>query len=153
MNGPRNPLRRWLPALLVAMALPTVALTATAERGGGLPARLERLELDETTRAQTDAILDAGRDEARALRKDAREAREAFRSLKQDASTEEAALVAAAARVRDARFAARRHQIGTFVQLREVLSADQLASLQEGGGRRCRGGHRGGSSDSDANEQ
>jgi Spy/CpxP family protein refolding chaperone len=129
---------------MVALALPTLSLAMSPHRGGGLPAKLERLDLDDATRTQVDAILDAGRSEARTLRKQAREAREAFRSLKQNPGAEEAELVAAAAGVRDAQFAARRHQIATFVELREVIPADQLASLHERGRGRC---HEGDASD------
>jgi Spy/CpxP family protein refolding chaperone len=142
MNGPRKNLRRSLLALLLALALPTLALAMSPHRGGGLAGRLETLDLDEATRTQVDAILDAGRGEARTLRKESRDAREAFRSLQRDGAAE-ADLVAAAARVRDAQFAARRHQIATFVQLRDVVPADQLASLHEKGRGRCAGGQRG----------
>jgi len=45
-----------------------------------------------------------------------------------------------AAAVRDAQFAARRHQIATFVELREVIPADQLTSLHERGRGRCHEG-------------
>jgi Spy/CpxP family protein refolding chaperone len=153
MNGPRKNMRRSLLALLLALALPTLALAMSPHRGGGLAGRLEMLDLDEATRTQVDAILDAGRSEARALRKEARDAREAFRSLKQDASTDEATLVGAAARVRDAQFAARRHQIATFVQVREVVPADQLGSLQKEGHGRCRGGRSGGNVGDNAGER
>ncbi len=139
MKPSRSLIRILVVGALVA-SLPFMAFARPP--GGGPEARLERLGLDEVSQAQVDAILDASRTERRSLRRALRSSHETLRDLLKDRAAEEAVLLAQVERVSDAELALHKHRIATHLQLRSVLSDDQLEALFERG-KRGRHGRRG----------
>jgi len=140
----KNPSSR--PIWLIGITLLTLtALVATASarpQGDGPPieARIEKLDLDAETQARVDGILDAAHEQRRSLRRELREARTQLRELVGAGAGAEA-LYAQAETL--GALDLRRHQerIGMLLELREVLSPEQVASLlerDEEGGRRYR---------------
>ncbi len=119
----------------LALALPFAAI-ARPPGGHDPAAKIERLGLDEVSQAQVDAILDGSRTEHRSLRRALRNSRQTLRDLMKDRSSDEAVLIAQVERVSQAELALHKYRIATHLQLRTVLSDDQLESLFERGKRR-----------------
>ena len=119
---------------------------AMARSGGGSPDlrrlehRVEKLDLDGAVRDQAFAILDAAREEDRALRDGLREAHEQLRSLLEGDAPDFAAVEAQVDAIGVLRTRAHKHSLRTALQVGALLTSEQREELVA---ERHRGGSRG----------
>lgn len=99
--------------------------------GDGMAKLVDQLDLDAATQSQVDAILDSKRDQRRALHRELRDARETMRDLMASADADEATLLGQAERIGAIEQERHALRIGTHLQLRSILSKDQMQSLAE----------------------
>ena len=136
--------KRLAAAAAVAATLLIIAPWAAVARppGGGLPQLIDQLELDRSTQSQVDALLDSRREQRRSLHRELRGARETMRSLMASADADEASLLSQAERIGALEQARHALRIGTHLQLRTILTSDQMASLAQAKADRPRRGRR-----------
>lgn len=136
-------------ALAVGIGL-VAAADADARRGWGgerrLDAVLEKLDVDEATRAAARGIVEEARPATRALREQVREAHRSLRALLEQAEPDEDAVLAQVETLGELRTELRKRQLRTLLEVRAVLPDEARAQLQElmqkKHRHRCRGKHR-----------
>ena len=134
-------------SLFVALALAT---SAFARPGGGpghgpgkgffLQRQLEKLELPAETRTQVDAVLAESRTRQEALHQQIRAAHESMRSLLDQDSVDEAAVMAQADTIGSLMTEARKDDLKTLIQVRSLLTPEQRATLDQNLEKRREGG-------------
>lgn len=136
--------KRLFAATAVVGALLIFAPWAAVARppGGGLPQLIDQLELDASTQGEVDALLDAQREQRRSLHRELRSAREGMRSLMASADADEASLLSQAERIGALEQERHSLRIGTHLQLRTILTPDQMQALAAAKAERPRRGPR-----------
>jgi Spy/CpxP family protein refolding chaperone len=102
----------------------------------GPPARFfeehaEELGIDQATLGKIRAIVDASRTEGRALRDQVRTERRTMRALLDEATPDEASVMAQADVVGDAMTALKKHHLATMLKIRALLTPEQRAELDK----------------------
>ena len=124
-------------SLFAALAL---AASAFAWPGGGpggrgpgfhLQRQLEKLELPAETRTQVDAVLAESRTRQEALHQQIRAAHDSMRSLLDQGSVDEAAVMAQADTLGSLMTEARKDDLKTLIQVRSLLTPEQRAALDQ----------------------
>ena len=110
--------------------------------GDGLPQLIDRLALDASTQSEVDAVLDSQREQRRSLHRELRSARETMRSLMASADADEASLLSQAERIGALEQERHSLRIGTHLQLRTILTPDQMQTLADATAERPRRGRR-----------
>ena len=114
-----------------------------APPGSRLERLVEELGLDERTLAQVDAIIDASRAKKRTLRRQLREAHQHMRSLLEEETPRETALLEQVDVIGGLRTELRKEQLKTMLRVRALLSPEQRATLLERLNKSPRHGRRG----------
>jgi len=91
----------------------------------------QELGIDQATLDQIRAIVDAARDEGHSLHDQVRSERRAMRDLLDQATPDEAAVMAQADVVGDAMSALRKHRLATMLKIRALLTPEQRDKLKE----------------------
>ena len=136
--------------LVAGLALALVPALALARPGGPGPGRggpghgpdleraIEQLDVDDETRQAAYAILDADRNERRALRSNLRERHESLRALMEDPSSDASTVLAEVDAVAELRTRMHRDHVQTLLAVRDALPVDArkafLDSLRPGTG-------------------
>lgn len=115
--------------LAMALVLPFSAMARPPGGYGGFEMQLDRLDLDETTRGSVDLILDESRAQRRLVRRELHAAREQMRERLAAVDSDEASLLAQAERISVLELEMARQRISTHLELRSVLSNDQMEAL------------------------
>jgi len=118
-------------AVGLGFAKPSLAGGKDGHGGPRLERALERLELDETRRAEALSVLDAARPASRDLRAQIRAAHQELRTMLADPSIDEATALAQADAIGALRTALSKHRLRTLIQVREQLSPEQQEKLAE----------------------
>lgn len=114
-----------------------------APPGSRLERLVEELGLDAHTLAQVDAIIDASRAKKRTLRRQLREAHQHMRSLLEEETPRETALLEQVDVIGGLRTELRKEQLKTMLRVRTLLSPEQRATLLERLNKGPRRGRRG----------
>ena len=114
-----------------------------APPGSRLERLVEELGLDERTLARADAIIDASRAKKRTLRRQLREAHQHMRSMLEEETPRETALLEQVERIGGLRTELRKEQLKTMLRVRALLSPEQRATLLERLNKGPRRGRRG----------
>ena len=114
-----------------------------APPGSRLERLVEELGLDAHTLAQVDAIIDASRAKKRTLRRQLREAHQHMRSLLEEETPRETALLEQVDVIGGLRTELRKEQLKTMLRVRALLSPEQRATLLERLNKSPRHGRRG----------
>ncbi len=133
-----NTRRRKAAALVLTglMALAASGASAKGRHGGhhglrGLEKRIEALELEPAVRDEIGAILDAAREDKRALRDGMREAHEALKALLEQETPDEAAVMAQADAIGALHADAHKQRLSVLLQIRPLLTPEQREELRE----------------------
>lgn len=122
-------------SLFAALALATSAVAWPGGGHGGkgffLQRQLEKLELPAETRSQVDAVLAESRTRQEALHEQIRAAHESMRSLLDQGSVDEAAVMAQADTIGSLMTEARKDDLKTLIQVRSLLTSEQRAALDQ----------------------
>jgi Spy/CpxP family protein refolding chaperone len=121
-------------SLFVALALATSAFARPGHgpgKGFFLQRQIEKLELPAETRTQVDAVLAESRTRQEALHQQIRAAHESMRSLLDQGSVDEAAVLAQADTIGSLMTEARKDDLKTLIQVRSLLTPDQRAALDQ----------------------
>ncbi|HVH19870.1 MAG TPA: Spy/CpxP family protein refolding chaperone [Myxococcota bacterium] len=125
-------------SLFAALALATSAVAWPGGGPGGhggkgflLQRQLEKLELPAETRSQVDAVLAESRTRQEALHQQIRAAHESMRSLLDQGSVDEAAVMAQADTIGSLMTEARKDDLKTLIQVRSLLTPEQRAALDQ----------------------
>jgi Spy/CpxP family protein refolding chaperone len=121
-------------SLFVALALATSAAARPGHgpgKGFFLQRQIEKLELPAETRTQVDAVLAESRTRQEALHQQIRAAHESMRSLLDQGSVDEAAVMAQADTLGSLMTEARKDDLKTLIQVRSLLTPEQRAALDE----------------------
>src|SRR5262245_31357339 len=123
-------------SLFVALALATSAFARPGgDHGPGkgffLQRQLEKLELPAETRTQVDAVFAESRTRQEALHQQIRAAHESMRSLLDQESVDETAVLAQADTIGSLMTEARKDDLKTLIQVRSLLTPEQRAALDQ----------------------
>lgn len=128
-----------LVAVLVSASLVSAAAFAGGRGGscgagrghdGGIERHIDRLDLDEKTRAEAFAILDAARPTQRELRREMRDARQELHARIQQDPVDEAAVYAQQDVLSALKNESRRLNLATMLQVRALLTPEQREQLR-----------------------
>lgn len=97
--------------------------------GGDLERHVERLEVDEETRAAIRAIVEESRAEAAELRDEQRAERRALHELLEQDTPDEAAVMERAGSLGEIGSELRKHRLRTLLRIRALLTPEQRAEL------------------------
>jgi Spy/CpxP family protein refolding chaperone len=112
-------------------------MSASARPGHGpgkgffLQRQIEKLELPAETRTQVDAVLAESRTRQEALHQQIRAAHESMRSLLDQGSVDETAVMAQADTLGSLMTEARKDDLKTLIQVRSLLTPEQRAALDQ----------------------
>lgn len=118
-------------ALGVGFATPSLAGGKGGHGGPRLERAIDRLELDETRRAELFAVIDAARPASRDLREQIRAAHQELKTMLADPSVDEATVLAQADTVGALRTELSKHRLSTLLQVRDQLSPEEQEKLAD----------------------
>ena len=126
-------------ALAVAIGVPQAFARGPMgppDKTAMLESRVERMKLDDPTRSAVRAIIDGAKPVARELQDRAHEEHEALRTLLEQESPDQTAVLAQAERIGTTMTELRKHELRTLLAVRAQLTPEQAQSLRpqhEGG--------------------
>ena len=100
-------------------------------KGAWLQRLTDKLDLDDDTRASVRAVIDAGRERTRDVRKELKAARVQMHGLLQANQPDEAEVLAQVERIGTLRTALHKQRMQTMLRVRALLSPEQRATLLE----------------------
>jgi len=128
--------RRLLPILAILLSLALAAPVVARPRGGAhglgkLEHRIEKLDLDAAVRDQAYAILDAARDDERALRREIHTAHDQLRALLDAEAPDVETALAQADALGALRTSAHKLALRTRLEVMALLTPEQREALQQ----------------------
>ncbi len=119
-------------ALAAAVALPAAAWAWPGHGRGHdehFERRIERLDLDEATRAQVEALFEEAREQRQSQREELRAAHQVLHEMLRSAESSEAALMEQAEQISELKLALQKDRIARMLALRDLIGPEQLAEI------------------------